>query len=359
MHAYAPDFDDEVESSLRKIGVATKHVPMSRAGVNPLHDVGTVLKLRKELRALKPDILLSYYVKPVIYGSMAGWLAGTPRRAALIEGLGFAFTDTGGQLSAKRILLRRLIESLYRVSLATVHAVVFLNKDDLAEFTSRGICKKEKANLLGGIGVDLVEWPAMPAPDGEPITFLFVGRLLKEKGVIDFVDAAKIVREKYPESRFWILGEVDSNPGSISRIVVDGWVDEGVVEWFGHKPVQQFLERASVFVLPSYREGVPRSTQEAMATGRAVITTDSPGCRDTVDDGVNGFIVPVRSPDLLARAMMAFISDPDLISVMGKRSREMAVRMFNVHEVNERLMRIVLGNTPREAGYDRQYDRLR
>ena len=343
VHVYAPDYDAGLESSLNRMGVVVNAVPMARAGVNPIHDAGTVASLRRELRHFRPDILLSYYVKPVIYGSLAGWLAGVPRRIAMIEGLGFAFTDSGTKLSAKRLLLRRLIELLYRFALSVVHAVVFLNLDDRAEFVSRRICKIHKAHVLGGIGVDLAEWPSSPPPDGVQVTFLFVGRLLKEKGISDFVDAARIVKNKHPQARFWILGEVDSNPGSISRAVVEGWANDGLVEWFGHQPVQPFLEKSSVFVLPSYREGVPRSTQEAMATGRAVVTTDVPGCRDTVEDGVNGFIVPPRNPDSLSEAMLKFIAAPELIVLMGERSREMAVRRFDVHEVNERLMRIVVG----------------
>ena len=186
---------------------------------------------------------------------------------------------------------------------------------------------------LNGIGVDLVEW--MPAPVAiKSITFLLVARLLREKGILEYAAAARIVKSKYPDTRFILLGGVDPNPGSLNTHEVSQWVNDGLLEWPGHVAVKPWLAQTSVFVLPSYREGVPRSTQEAMAMGRAVITTDVPGCRDTVVEGVNGFLVPVRDAAALADAMMRFIKQPELIETMGKASRALAVERFDVHKVN-------------------------
>ena len=153
-----------------------------------------------------------------------------------------------------------------------------------------------------------------------------------------------VIKQQYPHARFILLGGLDDNPGALSRQDVQTWVDEGILEWPGHVPVQPWLAQASVFVLPSYREGVPASTQEAMAMGRAVITTDAPGCRETVVDHVNGFLVPVRNPHVLAEKMRRFIEQPDLIVSMGEASRRMAEERFDVHKVNQRLIGVLLGH---------------
>jgi glycosyltransferase involved in cell wall biosynthesis len=176
-------------------------------------------------------------------------------------------------------------------------------------------------------------------PDVQPPTFLMIGRLILEKGVIDFVEAARRVRFACPGVRFVLVGGLDPKPGSLTKEDVRAWVAEGIIEWAGEVgDVRPFLREASAFVLPSYREGVPRSTQEAMAIGRAVITTDVPGCRVTVRDGVNGFLVPPRDPEALARAMMRFVHDRELAVTMGAESRRIAEADFDVHVVNARLL---------------------
>jgi glycosyltransferase involved in cell wall biosynthesis len=169
---------------------------------------------------------------------------------------------------------------------------------------------------------------------------LFAGRLLREKGVLEFVEAARRIKAKYPETRFIVLGGLDTNPGAIPRKKVEGWVKEGLIEWPGHvADVRPYLAQASVFVLPSYyREGVPRSIQEAMAMARPIITTDAPGCRETVIQGVNGFLVPVRDVDALVSAMERFINEPELIERMGKESRRIAEERFDVHKINRVLL---------------------
>ena len=173
----------------------------------------------------------------------------------------------------------------------------------------------------------------------EPITFLLVARMLREKGIEQFAEAAKKVKERHPETLFILLGGLDNNPGTISIENVNEWVKEGVLEWHGHVQVQPWMRQASVFVLPSYREGVPASTQEAMAMGRAIITTDVPGCRETVVDGQNGFLVPVRDANALAQAMLRFVENPELIVRMGQRSRQIAEEKYDVHKVNAVMLR--------------------
>jgi len=231
---------------------------------------------------------------------------------------------------------------LYRAGYFCAHKAIFLNPDDRDELLAAGTLRKEKAFLLGGIGVELEHWRLLPSPI-EPVTFLLVARLLREKGIEDYASAACIVKQRYPNARFVLLGGLDDNPGALTEADVRAWVAEGILEWHGHVPVQPWMELASVYVLPSYREGVPVSTQEAMAAGRAVITTDVPGCRQTVVENVNGFLVPPRCPQALAEAMFRFIERPDLIKSMGKSSLLMAQEQFDVQKVNARLMAFLLG----------------
>ncbi|HEX4297809.1 MAG TPA: glycosyltransferase family 4 protein, partial [Devosia sp.] len=191
---------------------------------------------------------------------------------------------------------------------------------------------------VAGTGVDLAQWVALP-PVTAPLTFTLAARLIREKGIEDFVEAARRIRRDDPRVRFVLLGGIDDNPGAIGRQAVQSWVDEGVVEWPGHVDVRRWLAETSVFVLPSvYREGVPRSIQEAMATGRAIITTDSPGCRETVVDGQNGFLVPPRDVAALAAAMQRFVATPDLVARMGRESRQLAEARFDVRKINRTLI---------------------
>lgn len=339
--ALAPDFDDQTRSKISELGAVAVDYQLVRTGMNPFRDVVNMLKLAVLLRRLKPDVTLGYFIKPVIFGTLAAWLAGITRRVAMIEGLGYVFTISGNRESFLRKLLRNSVSLLYRFSLARAHKVIFLNNDDLTEFVDAGLVAREKAINLGGIGVDLKEWSSVSAIT-QPVTFLLAARLLKEKGIIEYAEAARNVKAQYSDVRFILLGGLDPNPGSLSQSEIEIWVREGLLEWPGHVAVKPWLMQASVYVLPSYyREGVPRSTQEAMAMGRAVITTDAPGCRETVDEGVNGFLVPVCNVPALTEAMLRFVENPALIHSMGLKSRKLAEEKFDVHVVNAQLIKIL------------------
>lgn len=338
--ALAPDYDEGLRSSVATLGATPIDYGLSRAGMNPLRDAIDCARLVFLLRRLRPDATLAYFIKPVIFGTLAAWLAGVPRRVALIEGLGFVFTDSTARVSLSRRLLRSAVSMLYRGALARAACVVFLNPDDISEFVHRRLVDRAKTRCLGGIGVDLSEWPPA-SPVLRPVTFLLAARLLCEKGVVEYAEAARLVKRRCPEARFLLLGAPDPNPGSLPTSMVESWVCEGLLEWPGHVPMRPWVAQASVYVLPSYREGVPRSTQEAMAMARPVITTDVPGCRETVVDGENGFLVPVRNVQALAEKMMMFIERPELIESMGKQSRRLAETRFDVHQVNKRLMRFM------------------
>jgi len=334
----APDYTPEIRAAVAELGATSIDYPLNRTGMNPLQDVRTLLALARILRRLRPDVVMPYTIKPVIYGTLAAALVGVPQRITLIEGLGYAFIDTPS-LTLKSRLTRSLIKRLYSLALRRAQTVLFLNRDDLNEFVQIGIVERNQALLLGGIGVDLEEWPPAP-PTLEPITFTLAARLIREKGIVEFAEAACRIRMRYPNTRFLLLGGLDTNPGALMQREVDAWVQQGVLEWCGHVPdVKPYLKQTSVYVLPSYyREGVPRSTQEAMAMARPVITTDAPGCRETVVQGVNGFLVPPRDVDALVAAMERFILQPDLIITMGQASRKLAEERFDVHKINRLIL---------------------
>jgi glycosyltransferase involved in cell wall biosynthesis len=341
VYALASDYDDDSRSEIIRLGAEPVDISMVRTGMNPLIDIRDTRRLAKVLKRIAPDVLLCSFIKPVIYGMIAGWIADVPHRVAMIEGLGYVYTDDGIGPNRNKMLLRVIVSALYRFALRRAHRAVFLNLDDLTDFSNWKIVDTNKSTVLGGIGVDLGEWPFVP-PVMEPVRFLFVARLLREKGIEQFLDAARRVKKRYPATEFVVLGDLDANPGGIQAIQVQKWVDSRVGEWPGYVAVPPWMKRSSIFVLPSYyREGVPRSTQEAMAMGRPIITTDTPGCRDTVVDGINGFVVPVRDDKALADAMMRFIEQPNLIASMGRESRRLAEERFNVHTVNQRLMEIL------------------
>lgn len=337
--AFAPDHDDASRTALGELGATAIDYRMSRARANPLRELGVILELRRLLARHRPALCFSYFIKPVIYGTLAAWLARVPRRHAMIEGLGFAFTEGGGQ-NTRRRLLQGVISSLIRVAGKRLDGMVFLNPDDLGEFVHRMLIAEDKTALLGAIGIDLADWPQTPFPPG-PVTFLLAARLLHDKGIREYVAAARLLRTQNPESRFLLLGGLDDNPAAISRNEVEGWVAEGLIEWPGHVAIRPWLAQSHVYVLPSYREGVPRSTQEAMAFGRPVITTDAPGCRETVVEGVNGYLVPPRDPVALADAMRRFLEAPDLIRAHGRESRRLAEVRFDVHRQNAKLLTLM------------------
>ena len=329
----APGLHAEVAQALAARGAAYHPVALRRTGLNPLLDAWSVLRLAEVLRRLRPDLLFAYTSKPVIYGAMAARLARVPAVFALISGLGYAFVEGGG---AARHLMRRLIGSLYRTSLRRADGVFFQNPDDLADFRRMAIIgERHRAIRVNGSGVD-TEHYGFSSPRLEPPTFLLIARLLKDKGILEFVEAARQLRARHPQARFRLLGPLDSNPAAIPKSELERWRAEGVVEYLGEvADVRPHLSDATAFVLPSaYREGIPRTLLEAMATGRALITTDTPGCRDTVLPGENGFLVPARDAGALAEALERFVVQPDLAVTFGRRSRALAEERFDVRKVN-------------------------
>ena len=338
VYALAPDYGEQTRAAVRALGATPIDISLERTGLHPARDLADMVRLAGTLRRLRPDLVFGYFIKPVIYGTLAARLAGIQRRYALVAGLGYVFTPDGSRYSAKRQILRSVASTLYRVAFRLCDRVFLQNSDDLEVLCSRGLLPRDKAVLISGSGVDLARFqPAQPIVS--PVTFVLVARLLREKGIVEYVEAARRIKESEGDVRFLLLGDVDSNPGGLKREDVERWVAEGVIEWPGQVPdVRTWLAQSSVFVLPSYREGKPRSTQEAMAMALPVITTDAPGCRDTVEEGINGFKVPVRDARALEAAMRRLIDAPELIAQMGQASRVLAERLFDVHRINDAML---------------------
>lgn len=338
VHVAAPELleNTQVMAELKQLGVTAHNIPMQRAGMNPLADLKALLALWQLMRKVKPDYVLGYTVKPVIYGSLAAWLAGVPKRFALITGLGFAFIDQEGQRSKVRAIVQRL----YRMALSRCHNVFFQNPDDQALFEQLNIlAPNAKSTVVNGSGVDVAQFNVAPLPNTSAPRFLLIGRLLGDKGVREYVQAAKLVKQQYPEAQFDLVGWIDANPNTITQPELDQWIQAGTINFLGRlSDVRPAIENCSVYVLPSYREGTPRTVLEAMAMGRAVITTDAPGCRETVTEGDNGYLVPVKDADALAQAMLRFIKQPELIAQMGQRSRSIAEEKYDVHKVNAQML---------------------
>lgn len=337
VHVAAPDvpLGAEVRTKLEMQGLVVHSIPLRRTGMNPLADLMTLLSLLRLMRSIRPVYVMGYTIKPVIYGSMAAWLARVPKRFALITGLGYAF-----QGESQRGALRSLVQRLYALALGRAHKVFFQNPDDEALFRKAGILAPWIPScVVNGSGVDLAQYAVAPLPK-YPVHFLLIARLLGDKGVREYAEAAGRVRGRHPEVLCSLAGWIDSNPDAIAKAELDTWVAVGALEYLGRlSDVRPAIGASSVYVLPSYREGTPRTVLEAMAMGRAVITTDAPGCRETVVDGDNGFLVPVKSVEALERAMQCFIDDPALAQRMGQRSRQMAENKYDVHKVNAVMLR--------------------
>ena len=343
IHIMAPEFANfpEEQQKLQALGYYLHEIPMQRTGTNPLADLKLLKNIYRQIRQIQPDAVLSYTIKPVIYGTLAAWLARAPKRFALITGLGYAFQNIE---SGQRSVFQKLVHSLYAQALKHAHKVFFQNPDDLKLFQDMHLLDISKLTVVvNGSGVNVQDFDVMPLPNNDAgvvkASFLLIARLLGDKGVREYAEAARIIKAQYPDAEFHLVGWIDDNPSAIAQAELDQWIAEGAIHYWGKlSDVRPAIAASSVYVLPSYREGTPRTVLEAMAMGRAVITTDAPGCRETVANGVNGYLVAVKSVDELVQGMQYFIQDPKLIEYMGQRSREIALNKYDVHQVNKHMM---------------------
>ena len=333
VHVAAADISSDTATvdTLTAMGVTYHDIPFERAGMNPVRDLRSMWYALTLMRKLKPDVFIGYTIKPVVFGAIAAKLARVPQRIAMITGLGFAFTS--GE-SKKRLLANRLARLLYWVALRSVDTALFQNPDDRQLFKeAKLVPTKLRTAIINGSGVDLKFFEATGLPSA-PTKFLMIARLLGDKGVREFAEAASIMRKESSDLEFHLAGGLDPNPDAIALDEVEGWVQNNTIIWHGHvDDVRSLLKGCHVYVLPSYREGTPRTVLEAMATGRAIITTDAPGCRETTIHGENGYLVPVKSVDALVDAMSNFVDKPDLVQEMGQASLVLVRKKFEKGQV--------------------------
>lgn len=340
--ACGPGHDAQIVQQLRDMGVSFQSIPLERTGINPIPDLYSIIFLNRLMRKYCPDVVLSYTIKPVIYGSLAARWAGIKNCYSMITGLGSAFHESS--------LKGKLISSLYRFGIKKNKIVFFQNPDDKDTFLRlKLIANDTQTVLINGSGVDLEHYFAAPVVK-DRIVFLLISRLISEKGIEQYVEAARELK-KHHNIRCCLVGKFDTNPSAISEDKVKEWHNLGIIEYLGPaEDIRPIIAQTSVYVLPSYyREGTPRTVLEAMSMGRPVITTDAPGCRETVrlasqlvheklKIGANGILVPTKDVEALARAMKFFMDDPTQIERMGKESRRYAEERYDVHKVNAVLL---------------------
>ena len=324
---------DGYERKIEEIGVKLHALPIDKRAMNPVSDLILLIVLYRWYQKEKPDVVHHFTIKPVIYGTIAAKMAGIERIVNTIPGLGYAFSEDGNRW------LRRLVERLYRFALHFADSTIFQNRDDYAYFVSRQLVDANRSMVIPGSGVNCEFFkPEKPEKKGcdSSVTFLMVSRLLKDKGIYDYVEAARLVKKHYATTRFELLGGRDvRNPQVIPEEDLTGWRKEGIVGWRGEvSDVRPFIRESDVVVLPSYyREGIPRSLMEAAAMGKPIITTDSIGCREVVEEGVNGLLVPKKNPDALSRAMLYLMKNPEERNRMGAMGRKKVESEFNEKEV--------------------------
>lgn len=339
--AMGPERDGETEARLAEIGVAFRPFPLARTGTDPREDAATLRALAGAFRDMRPDVVIPYTMKPVIYGGLAARMAGVERHA-LMTGLGVVYAPDA--TAPRQRLVRGVCDRLYREALRGARTVLTYNAADERDIRERAmIGGATRMVRVPGSGVDVARFRPSPLPPAllrQPV-FTMIARLLRDKGVAEFAAAARLVRARWPEATFRLVGPLDPNPSGVTREELAGWIGEGAITYEGAaSDVRPVLAGTSVFVLPSfYREGVPRTILEAMASGRAVVTTDLDGCRDAVEEGA-GWLVRPRDAAHLADTLLRFRDRPDLVATMGARARE-AVARFDVHRVN----RIILQET--------------
>jgi glycosyltransferase involved in cell wall biosynthesis len=344
VHAFAIDYTADSRKTVSKFGAIPIDYSLNKSGFNIFNDLKDTWLLSKQLKKIQPDIVFSFFVKPSIYGTLAARIAKVPRRIAMLEGLGYIYTPLKNNFTFKKKILQYAHGLLASIGYAFADKVLFLNRNDPVDLAKKSFINSKKFKVIGPIGLNLSSYPYTEVVVTKPIRFIFIARMLVEKGVYEYLAAARIVKLKYPDSEFVILGGLDpDNPAALSKEQLSLAISEGLVIYPGHvSNVPEWLANSQVFVLPSYREGFPRSTQEAMAMGRAIITTDVPGCRETVQDGKNGFLIPLFDVGALAEKMIYLIEYPDKIARMGNESYSIALEKFDVNKINPVLEKLIV-----------------
>ena len=335
--AVAPRFPPAIAGWCDDLDLVMERTSLDNQSLNPIKDIGVIGELYRIIRKHKPDVVMGYTHKPALYTAFAARLAGVPRVTMMVTGIGFGFEPGPG---TARKIIPAITRSLFRAGCAASDTVIFHNRDNRDFFLEEKLLKDgSKAVVVGGSGVDLSHFTPQPLEDAAPgeLVFLLIARIVRYKGILEYARAAQALRARYPKAKFLLAGYHDSNPLAYSdaewRFIQDQ------VEYLGQSDdVRSLYRRSHVYVLPSYGEGMPRTVLEAMASRRPILTTDTYGCRDTVEEGVNGHLVPTREWAPLAGAMERFLSGASPLEKMGEASLTRARALFDVENVNREMI---------------------
>lgn len=330
---------NSTKEKIREYGASHLTVEFSRTNINILNEIKSLISLVRIFLKEKPDAVLAYTIKPVIFSGIACLFFSKIRFIPLITGLGYAFGDGG----FKRKLFQILALFLYKLAFIKAHKVVFQNKDNKNKFITKGLVKEEKATVVNGSGVNLNTFKFQEYTNTTPsITFLMIARLLIDKGIKEYLISAQHVKRLYPDVSFIHIGGKENSPNKIDDNFIETYKKLGIVSFKGKiEDVKQDISESSVFVLPSHHEGMSRSIQEAMAIGRPILTTNIPGCREAIENGSNGFIVEKGNINDLTEKMIWFIKNYKIIAMMGNKSRKRAEDLFDVRKINRKMIDIL------------------
>lgn len=332
--ALGSESEADWKSRFKKYDIEYRQLYVERNGISPINDLKTYKKLCQFMKKEKPEKVFAYQAKTVVYGSIAARMNGISEVYSLIAGLGSVFRGTG----LKNKIIKTIMQIEYKAACKCSKKVFFQNNDDKDEFISNRLVDASKTIIINGSGVNLDKFQSVPLP--EKAAFLFIGRLIKDKGIMEYLAACKAVKERNPEIRCLLVGPYDSNPSALKPEELKPYIDAGIIEYYGEQTdVRPFISQCSTYVLPSYHEGTPKTVLEAMAMGRAIITSDAPGCRETVADGINGYLVKVKDVKGLISKMEYLVSNPDTNKRMGEASLKTAREKYDVNIVNNDIMR--------------------
>lgn len=324
------------EDTLRELGARCILISLKKNSTTIFDNLTYLNHLTEIIKREKPDKIFAYTIKPVIFGSIAAKRAKVKEMYSMITGLGYVYTED----SFKTKILQLICGTGYKIAFKYNKKVIFQNKDDIEEFVHRNYLKKEKCELVDGSGVNMDRFKRNPLPEGN--TFLMVSRILKQKGVREYFEAAKIVKEKYPDTKFLYVGAEDKTKDALEIETLKNYIDADIIQYMGEtNDVPSYITESTVVVLPSYREGVPRTLLEALAMGRPIITTDVPGCKETVKDGMNGFLVPAKDDKLLAEKMIYMIEHREELEKMSDASYNYCKERFDVNIINKKMLEIM------------------
>lgn len=329
VYALANEDGDSWKEKFEEHGILYRQIHVQRNGMNPLQDFKTFWSIKRQLADIRPDKIFAFQAKTIIYGGIAAGSLGIREFYPLIAGMGSIFLNN----DLRTRLVRGIVSTEYRLALRHCPAIFFQNRDDEALFRDNGIIRNQKIVMLHGSGVSIERFQPTPLP--ERPTFLCIARLIRDKGIMEYLEACRMIHKVHPEVRCLLVGPYDTNPSAVTPSDLEAYIQDGSVEFFGPaENVRPYYAQSSVFVLPSYREGTPKTNLEAMACARPVITTNAPGCKETVLDGENGFLVPVRDSMAVFEKMLWMIDHPEDLSEMGLRGRKLAEELYDVHTVD-------------------------